>query len=174
MDDDGQCLVTALQNTTTIIVCDSSYQFYLNNSIWSAAWTIECTDTSSRAVGVTPTTATIANAYQSEWLYATLATVLAVTTLYSVKHRSLTIGCDNERSLYLSSFLELKVPVKCQHSNVLCSIRLVRSKLSPQLTSKHIKAHQDYRVLHHKLSREVQVNIDCDSAAKVILIQFHH
>ena len=61
------------------------------------------------------------NAYRSELLglYAALTKVLAVTTLHKVSSGSLSVGYDNEKALYLSTLLNLKVPAKLQHYDIL-------------------------------------------------------
>ena len=101
-----------------------------------------------------------------------MATVLAVTTLHKVTSGTLKVGCDNEKALYLSSLLSLKVPAKLQHSDILRSIMVVRNSLPLNITFKHISAHQDDTVMYSSLDNMSQLNVDCDLLAKSALVRF--
>ena len=114
----------------------------------------------------------MANAYRSELLglYAVLATVLVVTTLHKVSTGSFSVRCDNEKSLYLLSLLNLKVPSKLQHSDILCSIWVVRNSLPLSISFMHITAHQDDAIMYYSLDSMSQLNVDCELLAKSALV----
>ena len=175
INDNGIWLASALQNGTAILVCDGSYQPHLATTLGTAAWKIECTETQESAMAVLPSPTNIANAYRSELtgIYASLAMILAVTTLHNVESGSLLAGCDNEQGLYLSSLINDRVSPKQKHSDILRTIRNVRGKLSIDITFKHISGHQDDTILYEHLDRPSQLNIDCDLLAKAGLRRFH-
>ena len=99
------------------------------------------------------------------------ALILEVTSLHVVKEGQLRVGCDNEKCLYLSSLTNLKVPTKIKHADILRCIRIVRTALPLDITFEHIKAHQDDSILYHLLDRMSQLNVDCDTLAKVGLVR---
>ena len=176
IDENGKWLAEAIENNTAILVCDGSYQPHLTTSRGSAAYAIECTRTKKRTIGVTATTAKVANAYRSELtgLYAALAIVHAVTILHKVTVGRLEAGCDNEQAVFLSSVLDTKVPTSKRHSDILRCIRIVRSQLDFDITFSHIKGHQDDAIMYHDLDRKSQLNVDCDLLAKAGLRRLHN
>ena len=171
IENNGEWLAYALYHGTAILVCDRSFQSRLTTTKGTAAWVIKCTDTGNKAIGTALTPTEVANAYRSELLglYAALAAVLAVTTLHKVTTGSLSVGCDNEKALYLSSLLNLKVPAKLQHSDILRSIMVVRNSLPLSISFKHISAHQDDTIMYSSLDSMSQLNVDCDLLAKSAL-----
>ena len=175
ISDDGLWLAEALYHGSAVLVCDGSYQPKLNKNLGAAAWTIECSSTKKRALGVLISTTSTANAYRSELIgiYAALALTLAVTELYQLKEGFLLAGCDNEQGLYLSSLLTDRVSPKQKHSDVLRAIRHVRQALPLDIHFKHIYGHQDDTTSYANLERSVQLNIDCDILAKAGLKRFH-
>ena len=175
ISDNGLWLAEALHHGSAVLVCDGSYQPKLNKNLGAAAWTIECSSTKKRAIGVLISTTSTANAYRSELIgiYAALALTLAVTELYQVKEGFLLAGCDNEQGLYLSSLLSDRVSPKQKHSDVLRAIRHVRRALPLDIHFKHIYGHQDDTTSYANLERSVQLNIDCDLLAKAGLKRFH-
>ena len=174
--EEGKWLADAIETNTATLVCDGSYQPHLTTERGSAAWTIECSRTKKRAIGVTATTTKVANAYRSELtgIYAALAIVRAVTILHNVTSGRLDAGCDNEQAVFLSSVLDTKVPTSKSHSDILRCIRLVRSQLDLDITFSHIKGHQDDALIYTDLNRNSQLNVDCDLLAKAGLRRLHH
>lgn len=122
INDNGLWLASALKNGTDILVCDGSYQPHLATTLGTAAWKIECTETQESAMAIPPSSTNIANAYRSELtgIYASLAMVLAVTTLHKVEFGRLLAGCDNEQGLYLSSLINNRVSPKQKQSDRRC------------------------------------------------------
>ena len=153
--DNGIWLTKALINDAAILVYNGSYQPHVTTTRGSTAWIIECTTTKLRCTGMAESPTSIANAYRSELtgLYAVLAVILLVTILHDIKEGKLRVGCDNEKGLYLSSLISLKIPIKTKHADILRCIRLVRTALPLDITFAHIKAHQDDSILYHLLDR---------------------
>ena len=169
--DDGRWIADAINGSTAILVCDGSYQPHLDSTLGSAAWIIQCSESGRRARGVLRSPGNIANAYRSELagLYASLATVLAVCTLYEIETGSLRVCCDNERALFLSSSTTQRVSPRRRHSDILRAIRVVRGAIPLSLTFDHVRGHQDDRVMYQDLDLASQLNVDCDLLAKSFL-----
>ena len=63
------------------------------------------------------------------------------------------------------------MPTKTKHADILRRIRLVCTTLPLDISFEHIKAHQDDSILYHLLDRMSQLNVDCDTLAKVGLVR---
>ena len=175
ISEEGQWLANAIQGDRALLVCDGSYQPMLSKEIGAAAWIIECSLTKKQARGLVRSTTSTASAYRSELmgLYSSLLLVSAVCTLYKIKDGSINVGCDNEKALELTSETNQRIPCHMKHSDILKSIRIVRSNIPIKMHFQHILGHQDENILYENLTRDAQLNVDCDFLAKQWLQQFY-
>ena len=175
LEDDGIWLANAITDQSAMIVCDGSFQPDLTKIRGSAAWTIECTTTKKRIMGVIPSTTTTSNAYRAELtgIYVSLTYALAVCIKHKLTSGKIEIGCDNEQGIYLSSIFNDRVTTKMKHSDILRAIRTVRCSFPVKMKFTHIDGHQDDGKLYSQLDRLAQLNVDCDTLAKAALKRYH-
>ena len=169
-------LSNALQHGTLLFVCDGSYQPDLTTKRGAASWILEDTLTHSRVVCTLGSTTECANAYRSELtgLYSGLAFLSAVCEFFNVSSGSIIMRCDCKSAIYRSSTTHCKVPTATKHSDILRVIRRLSNLLPINVSYRHIRGHQDDFFTYSSLSRELQLNIDCDLLAKSTLRRLHH
>jgi hypothetical protein len=126
-------------------------------------------------MGAIPSTTTTANAYRAELtgIYVSLTYVLAICIRHGITSGKIEIGCDNEQGVYLSSIFDDRVSTNMKHSDILRAIRTVRCSIPVEITFTHIDGHQDDGKLYSQLDRLAQLNVDCDTLAKVALKRHH-
>ena len=84
IEDEVNYLAQTIERTTVLLLCDRSFQPNLAKERASGAWTVECTTTNQRIMGVIHSITKIANEYRAELtgLYVSMTFVITVTTKY--------------------------------------------------------------------------------------------
>ena len=139
----------------------------------STSWIIESEDKQHSISGTCCIEEEGADAYRELLgIYTILNAIYFIeqSTNQPIKGR-IKIGCDNEQAGYKSMMDDTKVSITHKHMDILKAIRRMRKTIETSTTSYHIYGHQDKHTPYHKLSREVQLNIQMDEIAQRILIE---
>ncbi len=166
LPDDGLTLAQAIQQGTSISVCDGSLKLQTG----TAAYVLEGPDSTNRITGVTTVPGPLkeGDSYRCE-LTGILAVVLIADTICEHHHipsGSMEIGCDNSTSLRI--FHPDFVPEPYEESfDLVFAIwsRLQRSSIT--WTPRHVKGHQDDNQRYRRLDRWARLNVEMDCTAKV-------
>ena len=144
VDDDASWLPDAIKDGITV-VSDGSYQPLLSTTRSGSAWIIESNTTQQKIIGYLPTTTTNGGSYRSELtgIYAALTYLLATTQVHNITKGTVTVHCDNEKAILLSSITGSRLPLKTSHADILRLIRATVTRLPTNTKFQHIYGHQD-------------------------------
>ena len=97
-----------------------------------------------------------------------------ICDFHLIQHGSITIHCDNEKGIYLSSHTWLQPSIRIKHVDLIRAIHKLATSLPIKVTFAHIYGHQDNDNTYAQLDRPSQINVDTDSAAKQHLRDLIH
>ena len=98
----------------------------------------------------------------------------AICNFHLIQPGSITIHCDNEKGIYLSSHTWLQPSICIKHIDLIRAIRKLATSLPIKVTFTHIYGHQDNDNTYAQLDQPSQINVDMDSAAKQHLRDLIH
>ena len=106
-------------------------------------------------------------------MYAILAYINALVTVYKVQSGRATIGCDNKVSLEKFETKDRRIRPVVKHSDVIRAIQFFRHNIPTaiRLTFVHVRGHQDKTVHFRDLPRIAQLNVQMDTMAKKFLAE---
>jgi hypothetical protein len=99
--------------------------------------------------------------------------LLAICTKYNIRDGIVHIGCDNDTAL--ARCLDEDWQCKCPDENwdIIQSTRYIISKLPLSLFPVMVTGHLDKNISYDNLNRKEQLNVDCDTLAKLWWKQTH-
>ena len=97
-----------------------------------------------------------------------------ICDFHLIQHGSITIHCDNEKGIYLSSHTWLQPSIHIKHVDLIRGIRKLATSLLIKVTFTHIYGHQDNDNTYAQLDQPSQINVNMDSAAKQHLCNLIH
>jgi hypothetical protein len=153
------------------MVADGSYMAKQSTELGSTAWIVEDLQTGDSCKGMVRTSATEneVNAYRSklQGLHAAVASLLRVICQHhKVQSGKVTLCCNNENALWLSSICSTQVPLRTKHTDLIRAICKIVLELPIEVVFKDVMGHQDKHVLYKDLDRPSQLNVQVDSEAK--------
>jgi hypothetical protein len=155
------------------MVADGSYMAKQSTELGSAAWMIEDLQTGDSCKGMVRTSGieNEVNAYQSEvqGLHTVVASLRVICQHHKVQSGKVTLCCDNENTLWLSSIRSTQVPLRMKHTDLIQAIRKIVLELPIVVVFKDVMGHQDKHVLFEDLDRPSQLNVQVDLEAKPYL-----
>jgi hypothetical protein len=173
MRDNGLAVASAIRDRTAIAVSDGSFK----NQHGTAALvlcdpTAALPSSNSRIVGchVTPGHPSDQSPYRSELsgIYGILCVVEEICKLYDIQSGNITIGCDNEKCLWMSIDKPGSLSTRSKSFDLLSAIRHKIRNLPITVNSHWVKGHQDNFALHpSRLDLWATLNIEMDSLAKL-------
>jgi hypothetical protein len=166
-------IATAISEGRALMVADGSYMAKQSTNLGSAAWMIEDLQTGDSCKGMVRTSGTenVVNAYRSELqgLHAAAASLRVICQHHKVQSGKVTLCCDNENALWLSSIRSTQVPLRTKHTDLIRAIRKIVLELPIEVVFQDVMGHQDKHVLFKDLDRPSQLNVQVDSEAKCYL-----
>ena len=169
-------LLNGLQKGTLLAVCDGSYQPDLIGDGMSASWVIESQCRRHQTKG----SSCISNKYADPYRGELLGIYMILSAIYFIEmnnaplgNTSLRIGCDNEKSGYMTMINDEKVPSTKMHMDILKAIRRLKVKLKTTVEVYHLYGHQDDKTEYSNLPRDAQLNVNVDIEAKAALQEAH-
>lgn len=168
----GAFIAAAIRSGTCHGVTDGSYMQYKAWNMGSAAWILEDSvhQARLRCRGVIQTTGTDneVTAYRSELqgLHTLLLAVLIVCRTHRVAEGTVTLGCDNETTVYLSQPDSTRVPYVHKNVDLLRAIRTLKERIPVKVVLRHVFGHQDDMKNYSELDRLSQLNVQMDTEAK--------
>ncbi len=170
--DDGW-LAMVIRENTLVAVTNGSYMQELYPNMNSCAFILKCTQGPGRLTGAFSEQTIAACSYRGELLglMAIHLILLSVNridpTLMGLAHIcSDCLGALNK----IEHLPPHRIPLKCQHSDVLKNVMLHCSSLSFKCLFPHVSAHQDNRTKWENLSRMKKLNCAADFGAKRVLL----
>ena len=95
-----------------------------------------------------------------------MVVLVAICTFFCVMDGALTLGCDNETAVYLSSDDWLKISLSTAHVDLIWAIQQTIKALPIKVHLEHVYGHQDDHLLFYELPRLSQLNTMMDTRAK--------
>jgi hypothetical protein len=92
-----------------------------------------------------------------------------VCTFHEVTEGKITVCCDNETGLWLSSIKNQQVPLATKHSDLIRAIRKIVAALPVTIHFQDVMSHQDDHDFYDNLDRPSQLNVLMDAEAKQYL-----
>jgi hypothetical protein len=155
------------------MVADGSYMAKQSTELGSAAWMIEDLQTGDSCKGMVQTSGieNEVNAYQSELqgLHTVVASLRVICQHHKVQSGKVTLCCDNENTLWLTSIRSTQVPLRMKHTDLIQAIRKIVLELPIEVVFKDVMGHQDKHILFKDLDRPSQLNVQVDLEAKPYL-----
>jgi hypothetical protein len=166
-------IATVISEGHALMVADGSYMAKQSTELGSAAWMIEDLQTGDSCKGMVRTSGieNEVNAYQSEvqGLHTVVASLRVICQHHKVQSGKVTLCCDNENTLWLSSIRSTQVPLRMKHTDLIQAIRKIVLELPIVVVFKDVMGHQDKHVLFEDLDRPSQLNVQVDLEAKPYL-----
>lgn len=165
--EDTKWLATALEGGTATMVTDGSYNGSLAPFVSGAGWIVACTAQHKILGGWFYERSSKANAYRGELLGMVAVHLLAtfVTEFYALPTCLGNALCDNIGALTQASKLRQRIPTGSKHSDLLRSLRSIKSKIPMRFCYSHVRGHQDDFLTWRSLSLVQQLNVQCDAWA---------
>ena len=160
-------LAMALQNGTAIAVTDGSYNRSLAPDISGAGWLIACTESQKMLGGWFYEHSRKAGSYRGELLGSVATHLLAAFTAeyFSIDICRGDMACNNKGALNQAAKLHQRVRTSAKHSDLLRTLRTIKSKCPMSFCYKHVRGHQDKHLSWRSLSLIEQFNVQCDTLA---------
>ena len=134
-------VVEAIMTGTAITVSDGSYMPKMCTQLAKASWCIENPLTTLACHGLAQVSGTKAetNAYQAELqgIHTILMALKVICDFHLIQHGSITIHCDNEKGIYLSSHTWLQPSIHIKHVDLIRAIR----KLATSPNQSYVRPH---------------------------------
>ena len=140
-------VVEAIMTGTAIAVSDGSYMPKMCTQLAMASWHIKNPLTTLGCHGLAQVSGTKAetNAYRVELqgIHTILMALKVICDFHLIQHGSITIHCNNEKGIYLSSHTWLQPSICIKHVDLIRAIRKLATSLLIKVTFAHIYGHQD-------------------------------
>ena len=160
-------LASAFKDGTATMVTDGSYNSTLAPLISGAGWIVACTAQHKILGGWFYECSSKANAYRGELLGMVAVHLLSafVTEYYDLPKCLGDALCDNIGALQQASKHRQRISTGSKHSDLLRSLRAMKSKIPMQFCYNHVRGHQDNFLTWRSLSLVQQLNVQCDTWA---------
>ena len=111
------------------------------------------------------------DSYRSELqgIHAMLLGILAFCTFHSITEGKVTLGCDNDTSIYHSRGDWLKIRIRTSNVDLVRAIRVLKTKIPVEIVFVTVAGHQDDWLFEQELSPFERLNVAMDEAAKAHL-----
>ncbi len=123
MEGNSVALVTAISEGRGLVVADGSYMAERSTKLGTAAWKLEDELTKVNCKGMVRTTGKEkdVNPYQSklQGLHATVSCISVICQHHQVISGKVTVCCNNEKALWLSSIRTIQVPLCTKHADLM-------------------------------------------------------
>ena len=165
-------IAKAITDNSLVAVTDGSYIKEHHPDLCLAAFVLECTKGRGRLVGAFAEASATANAYRVELLglMAILFLLLAVEPVLPGLRGSVLIYSDCLSALgCVADLPPYRIPTRCRHLDILKMIMVNCTNTSFWREYMHVAAHQDEHTHWDDMTRPAQLNLTCDTGAKVIL-----
>lgn len=166
-------LSLALNLGSAIMVTDGSYNNCLAPHISGAGWTIACRQKQKMVGGWFYEHSKKAGSYQDELLGSVAIHLLAAFTKECFAASGCTgeILCDNLGALKQASKMVQCVKMGSKHSDLLRSLRSIKTKCPMTFCYTHVRGHQDKHIPWRALTLIEQMNVACNSLAGQAVFQ---
>ena len=170
--DNGHAVAQAIINHTAIAVSDGSFKNHHGTAAMVLVDPALADQDTSRIVAchVSPGDPTDQSPYRSELsgIYGALCVAEELCSLYAISAGSLTIGCDNEKCLWMSIDKPGSLSPTSKSFDLLSAIRQKIAALPITIQAHWVKGHQDDYSRHpSRLDLWARLNIEVDSLAKL-------
>ena len=167
--DDMSWLVHALQGKTAMMVTDGSYNRPVAPTISGAGWVLVCTKQRKMIRSSFYEQSPSASSYQGELLGLTAIHHLVAHAMeyYNCNKATGSVHCDNKGALRQASLKRRRVHTITKHSDLIRNLRYLKNKYNFEVEYIHVKAHQDDIHAYEDLPLVQQLNVMCDSLAKL-------
>ena len=171
--DQGKALAKQLRKSAVLCIADGSYKDHYG----TAAFILDANEDANSWVGVVPCYGdpSFHDAYRSELtgLLAIVTVLLAICNKHDIQDGIVHIGCDNDTAL--ARCLDDEWKCKCPDENwdIIQGTRHIISKLPLSLFPVMVTGHLDKNRSYEDLNRKEQLNVDCDTLAKLWWKQTH-
>ena len=162
-------MISALRAGTLVGVTDGSYNRQKHPHVCAAGWIIMDITTGSRLAGSFSEYSMSASSYRGELLglCAINVILLALSITGNISNRPpITVWCDNKGAINRASDSSRRIKCGRPCSDILRTLRSIRSELPLEATYRHVKSHMDDTLSWEQLTLEQQLNCDCDALAK--------
>ena len=171
--DKGRALAKQLRKSAVLCIADGSYKDHYG----TAAFILDANEDKNSWLGVLPCYGdpSFHDAYRSELtgLLAIVTILLAICNKYDIQDGIVHIGCDNDTAL--ARCLDEEWKCKCPDENwdIIQGTRHIISQLPLSLFPVMVTGHLDKNISYVDLNRKEQLNVDCDTLAKLWWKQTH-
>jgi hypothetical protein len=173
VSDNGLAVASAIRDNAAIAVSDGSFKDQHGTAalvLCDPATASPDSTTRIIACHVTPGDPSDQSPYRSELsgIYGILCVVEELCDLYRITSGSITIGCDNEKCLWMSIDKPGSITPRSKSFDLLSAIRQKIRTIPITVHSHWVKGHQDNYALHSsRLDLWARLNIEMDSLAKL-------
>jgi hypothetical protein len=128
-----------------------------------------------RGVCQTSGTTSDVNAYRSEFqgIHTTLLAIKLLCDFHQIQSGSVTIACDCEKCITLSSASWRKVGTRTKHADLIRGIRHLTAELPVNIHFTHVDGHKDKILAWDALDIKEQLNVRMDEMAKDHVTHIH-
>jgi hypothetical protein len=170
MEGNSVALVMAISEGRGLVVADGSYMAERSTKLGTAAWKLEDELTKVNCKGMVRTTGKEkdVNPYQSklQGLHATVSCISVICQHHQVISGKVTVCCNNEKALWLSSIRTIQVPLCTKHADLMRVIHKTVADLPIKVVFQDVMGHQDKHGFYDDLNQPSQLNVQMDFEAK--------
>ena len=169
----GKALAKQIHKTAVLCIADGSFKEHYG----TAAFILDANNENNSWLGVVPCYGdpSFHDAYRSEitGLLAIVTVLLAICRKHHITEGIVHIGCDNDSAL--ARCLDEDWTCQCPTENwdVIQCTRHIISQLPISLFPVMVTGHLDKNIPYEHLNRKEQLNVDCDTLAKLWWKQTH-
>lgn len=165
--DDGKALAQLIREGAAIGLSDGSYK----QQYGTAGFILYSNTPDCSFVGMLPCLGPFHqhDAYRSELsgLLALVTALQAICSFHNISHGGVVIGCDNDNALERCFDPDWYIDASTENWDIIKSVRHTVSNLPIAITMQKVAGHRDDTVDWSELNLFEQLNVQCDSMAKL-------